>query len=256
MVRLAWVLLLLGTLTLPVTSQATVVVDGSASFRAKVEAALAMIKAADPLLEALIDKLEQSSNVHSIHRRKSGGSESMSRGSPKDSGTGSRTFWNDTNTKPTTNDTARDPIAILVHELTHACSFDDGTFTTDVDRLVSKIKFEEIQAVFSENVYRSTAGLPPRRKYGGKAMPATPQLCETCTEGKECDGECTLPNHMCFPSGDDCRCIQFSPITPPCGPLEADGQEGCYGTCPPDMPICRNFNLEPGGPLECLCTFF
>jgi len=243
-------------LAMPLDGQAGIVVEGDQAFKDAVADALTMIRVADPALAAKLDNLEMSSNTHLIKeargsRTKSSNSTTDGRSATNGTGTGSTTRWNRSNTRAYPNDVARDPVAVLAHELGHACEVDSGTIPTGAD--INGIDPEEVDAVIIENLYRTSpfVGLPLRRKYGGNPMPDTPQLCETCTNPPNCDGACP-PVQACIPGGDGCLCLQFTPSTPPCGALE--GPPTCTGACPEEFPICKS--IGEGEAATCMCAGF
>jgi hypothetical protein len=79
---------------------------------------------------------------------------------------------------------------------------------------------------------------------------AVPCLGDDTAEIYQCDGYCSNPNTTCVSIDNDCRC-EPSMSYLPCG--SATGIAGppfCWGNCPPEAPICRDF----GG--VCGCSEF
>jgi len=167
-------------LALAVPASATVVVEGSDAFKAKVKACLDHIRSDGAEAKKILEDLEKSdreTKIQAGNKSNSTTSASDEDGKSKDAGgtgkgTNSTVTWDPEYKDKYADGTPRDPCASLLHELRHALDGVTGTRDPRPDP-GSKIPMNEVKACTEENRYRKDRGLPQRTQYGDKKLPAS-----------------------------------------------------------------------------------
>lgn len=166
----AWAVVFVLALAPP--AAADIVVEGSPGFIQSVEDCFASIQMVGGSAADTLNQLFGSGNTHVIKEssKKNSTSPNDKTKSEDGTGTGSTVTWDPSHKAPYTDGTPRDPCASLFHELVHAADIDNGNI--DPSPGANGIMNAEIKACTEENKYRKANGLPQRKKYGDKDLPA------------------------------------------------------------------------------------
>ena len=176
-------------------ARADIVIEGDDAYTMAVNDCLAMIAGVAGMPADILKCLETSDKDHVI--KKNTGSSSNTPHNSKDAtvpaaggngtGSGSTTQWDPNHQMMYSDGVKRDPCAALFHELVHAKDNDTGMRDPRTDLPGNNgIKAAEVKATGTENKYRKAKGLPLRKKYGGKDLPAS--AIPTATDHEEGDG--------------------------------------------------------------------
>lgn len=166
----------------PGSARADIVIEGNDAYATAVNDCLAMINGVGGMPADILKCLETSGKDHVI--KKNRGPSSNAPHDSKDAtvpaaggngtGSGSTTQWDPNHQLVYPDGVKRDPCAALFHELVHAKDNDTGMRDPRTDLPGNNgIKAAEVKATGTENKYRKAKGLPLRKKYGNKDLPAS-----------------------------------------------------------------------------------
>ena len=174
----------------PGGARADIIIDGDDAFQMAVNNCIEMINGVGGESAEVLKCLEMSDKDHKIKQNKGSNNTTYDNTNDANSkpaggsgkGSGSTVNW-DPNLKGKFSDgVERDPCASLFHELVHSKDGDQGMRDPRTDVPGNNgIKANEVKATGAENKYRKAKGLPIRKKYGDKDLPASaiPTAVET-----------------------------------------------------------------------------
>jgi hypothetical protein len=162
--------------------RADIVIEGDDAYTQAVNDCLSSINGVGGMPADILKCLESSGNDHVIKKNKGSSSNTPNNTNDANSpaaggtgnGTGSTTQWDPSHQMTYSDGVKRDPCAALFHELVHAKDADTGMRDPRTNLPGNNgIKANEVKATGTENKYRKEKGLPLRKKYGDKDLPAS-----------------------------------------------------------------------------------